>query len=275
VPTFVSDDAVTLRYHHEPSERSGSTPVLVVPGGPCRGVEYLAGLAETTGGRDLVVLHPRGTPTTGGLSRGWWRDAADVVALADHLGLAEVDVLAHSAGTRLALAAAVQHSARVRSLLLVTPPATWLTGTADDGEQLARARHDPLVDAAVDSLLGPPPADDDEFQRRWMVEAPAGYARWGEAERAHAGLGAVSLPAARAWFRDVPPDAADRVRAGVRSPVLVVGGAADAMTGVAPVESYAAALGADLVMLPDCGHYPWVEQPAALSAAVAPWLRRT
>ncbi|MDC7802968.1 alpha/beta hydrolase [Sphingomonas sp. BLCC-B65] len=60
----------------------------------------IAGIGESA---RVVVLHPRGTTRSGGLSRGWWTDADDVVPLLDALHLPAASVLAHSAGTRLAL----------------------------------------------------------------------------------------------------------------------------------------------------------------------------
>ncbi|MFC8191669.1 alpha/beta fold hydrolase, partial [Cellulomonas sp. NPDC057328] len=76
---------------------------------------------------------------------------------------------------------------------------------------------------------------------------------------------------ARAWFRHVPSDAAERVLGADLPPTCVVAGAQDVLTGVAPVEAYAAALGAELVVLDACGHYPWVERPAAFRDAVLDW----
>ena len=72
----------------------------------------------------------------------------------------------------------------------------------------------------------------------------------------------------------------DRTRAGLRAcreagitpSTLVVAGADDALSGRAPVTAYAAALSAALTWLPDCGHYPWVEQPQAFRAIAADWL---
>ncbi|GAB3407027.1 alpha/beta hydrolase [Schumannella luteola] len=249
-------------------------PAIVVPGGPARGVEYLDDLAGLGADRRLVVLHPRGTPTTGGRSRGWWTDADDVVSVAGALGLAQVDLIAHSAGTRLALAVAARHPRLLSSLALVTPPSDWLSGVAHDGADLAARRGDPDVDAAWASLTGAEPADDAAFQRAWDSEAPAGYAAWTGIEQQHAGVGDMSLASVRAWFRDVPADAADRILAAARPRTLVVSGDGDLLTGVAPVRAAAAALGAELVELSGCGHYPWVERPTEFRAALADWLRR-
>jgi proline iminopeptidase len=57
-------------------------------------------------------------------------------------------------------------------------------------------------------------------------------------------------------------------------PALVIHGRQDPI----PLESSraaAGALGAELVVLDDCGHVPYVEQPDALFAALVPFLERT
>jgi pimeloyl-ACP methyl ester carboxylesterase len=251
-----------------------AAPALVVPGGPCRDPEYLGDLAGIAGVRPLVVMHPRGTPRTGGRSRGWWNDAEDLVAIADALSLDAVDIVAHSAGTRLALAAAARFPDRVRSLLLITPPATWLTGSAHDGEILASQRNEPAVTAAAASMAAPTPTTEAGFQRAIRVEAPAGYARWSDLERAHSSVGGMTLGAALAWFDAIPDDAVERVLGAALPDTCVIAGDRDILTGVQPVRDYARFLGADLRMLAGCGHYPWVEQPSAFRAAAVGWLGR-
>ena len=248
-------------------------PAIVLPGGPCRGVEYLADLAGLGDDRALVVLHPRGTPTTGGLSRGWWTDANDVVLLADALGLDRVDLVGHSAGTRLALATAARYPDRVRSLALITPPASWLTGTASDAEALL-ADAEPEVRAGYRALTDDDAETAKAFREQFLRQAPASYAHWTARESGHARVGRMDRDAAYAWFRDVPADAAGRILGTDLPPALVIGGDRDLLTGVAPVRAYADALGAGLTMLADCGHYPWIEQPDAFRASLRAWLRR-
>lgn len=248
-------------------------PAVVLPGGPCRGPEYLGDLAGLGDVRSLLVLHPRSAPGTGGLSRGWWQDADDVVALADALGQDRIDVVAHSAGTRLALATATRFPDRVRTMALVTPPAAWLSGTEWDGPAIAARRADPAVAAALRSMTRPPASTEDGFQEALRIEAPACYARWTDVERAHAGTGSTTRAAVAAWFAGIPADVAEQILAAPLPPTLVVGGAEDVITGDRPVRDYARALGAELVVVDRCGHYPWVEQPEAFRAALAPWLR--
>lgn len=248
-------------------------PAVVLPGGACRGPEYLGDLAGLGSIRPLVVLHPRGTARTGGLSRGWWTDAEDVVAVIDALGLATADLLAHSAGTRLALATAARFPERVRTMALVTPPARWLTGTAYDGDDLVVDREDPVVAEAIRSLYEDGEGDsEEEYRATFLRQAPASYARWTPVEQEHAQVGAVSLAADAAWFQDIPDDVSARILAAEMPPTLVVGGDRDLLTGVGPVLDYAAALGAEITMIEGCGHYPWVEQPSAFRRALEGWL---
>lgn len=270
--TFRAADGTDLAFSTTGAAGSERPPVLLVPGGPCRGVDYLENLAGAGSDRPIVVLHPRGTPTSGGRSNGWWADADDLIALADHLGLERVDVIGHSAGTRLVLAAAAQSPDRLRRLALVTPAAAWLTDAAWDGDAIGGRRGDPAVIAALESLTGAQPVDQRQWDAARAVEAPAGYAHWTARERAHSTVGGWELGAVEAWFTGVPDDASARILAAPRIPTLVIGGDADILSGVAPVAAYADVLGAELRMIPDCGHYPWVEQPEAFRAELDGWL---
>lgn len=248
-------------------------PIVVIPGGPCRGPEYLGDLAGIGDIRPLVIVHPRGTPRSGGLSRGWWADADDVVAVIDALGLRAADLIAHSAGTRLALATAARFPGRIRSMALVTPPASWLTGAAYDGDLLPADRDDPIIGAAISSLAAEDDGDsDEEFRRVFLRQAPASYAHWTPTEQKHATVGAMSAAAAAAWFDGIPDDVSAQILAAPLPPALVVGGDRDLLTGVRPVVDYAAALGTDATLIADCGHYPWVEQPAAFRRVIEGWL---
>ena len=247
-------------------------PAIVLPGGPCRDPEYLGDLAGLGTLHPLAVLHPRGTPRSGGSSRGWWTDADDVVALADALDLPQVNLVAHSAGTRLALATAVRYPDRVASMALVTPPAAWLTGTPYDGTPLAEARTEHVVREAITSLEQDDPDTEEAFRAAFLRQAPATYAHWNAEEQAHAHVGAVSLAAATAWFADIPHDVVDRIRAATLPRTLVLGGDQDLLTGVQPVIDYARMLGAEHRLVVDCGHYPWVEQPEAFRRLVGDWL---
>lgn len=247
-------------------------PALVIPGGPCRPPEYLTDFAGLGDHHPLVVFHPRGTPASGGLSHGWWADADDVVAAIDALDLDAIDIVGHSAGTRLSLAVATRFPERVRSLALVTPPSAWLTGTAYDGDDIVALREDAEGIAGYASIRNDDADTQDAFEEVFHRQAPATYARWTATEQAHADIGRMDLAAAEAWFNGIPADAVELIRAASLPPTLVVGGDVDLLTGRRPVEEYAAALGAELAMISGCGHYPWVEKPEEFGRILDEWL---
>ena len=122
-------------------------------------------------------------------------------------------------------------------------------------------------------MSGPQTETEPDFQRTIEAEAPAGYARWTSREQCHATIGEMTLAAASAWFNDIPADAAARILTSPQPPTLVLGGAEDILSGVDPVRAYAKALAARLAFLPDCGHYPWIEQPEAFVRILDGWLQ--
>jgi pimeloyl-ACP methyl ester carboxylesterase len=246
-------------------------PVIVLPGGPCRDPAYLGDLAGIGDVRPLIVVHFRGTAASSDASPGWWRESDAVIAIADHLGLERLDVVAHSAGTRVALATMARHPGRIGRAALVTPASSWLTGTAHDITETAARRADPIIDHA---LAAPAEMPDTEsgFQDVLQQEAPLGYAHWSVREQRHAQIGATTRAATLGWFSAVPDDAPAQILAVELPPVLVIAGAEDMLSGVRPTRAYADALGAEQAWIADCGHYPWIEQPEEFRAILSGWM---
>jgi pimeloyl-ACP methyl ester carboxylesterase len=274
VPTYAAADGVLLHYDLLGSGTSGGCPIVVLAGGAARHPGYLGDLAGLTFAHRLVMPHLRGvgrSPAPTLADKGsFWRQAADLESLRNHLGVERIVVVGHSAGTRLAIAYAVQYPQHVAGLLLITPPATYLVDEPSDVDALLDARRgEPEFDAALVALSAGPAGTDDDSLNTWQqLVAPAGYATWSAVERAHAQVGRWDRAAAEAFFSvDPPRDLADRIGS-VTAPVLVLAGAADCFTGVAPVLALADLFpNGDAVVLDRCGHYPWVEQPAAFRSA--------
>ncbi|TFC26476.1 alpha/beta hydrolase [Cryobacterium sp. TMT2-18-3] len=105
----------------------------------------------------------------------------DIEHLRVHLGLDRVVLMAHSAGTRLALACAAQFTLSVARLVLITPPAAYLVDEPSDAHTLiGKRRGDLLFEAAFAALeAGRQTVDDDGFNAWQQESAPAGYATWG------------------------------------------------------------------------------------------------
>ncbi|PZF81976.1 alpha/beta fold hydrolase [Jiangella anatolica] len=280
MPAYRAADDTSLHYDELAGPVAAGPPVVVLAGGAARHPAYLGDLAGLAGRHPLVIPHLRGvgeSPAPDEPEAGsYWRQAGDLEALRRHLGQDRLLVAGHSAGTRLAVAYAVQYPAHVAALVLITPPSTHLVDAEPDAEAIAERLRaaDPAVDDAWTALLAGPAVLDDEGFNVWQRRvAPASYAHWGPAEREHAAVGRYDLPANRAYFSvDPPADLAERL-ASVTAPVLVVAGADDAMTGFAPVAALAQRFPAGrLAVVDDCGHYPWVERPTPFRAAVDAFL---
>lgn len=277
VPTYEGADGAQL--HYDVLGNGTAYPLIVLAGGAAMHPQYLGDLAGMGARWRLCIPHLRGvglSPAPVDATQGsFWGQAADVDGLRRHLGLQRCLVAGHSAGTRVAISYAAQFPHRVAGLLLITPPAAYLVDVPSDTEALISARRgEPAFDAALAARdAGPDLSSDETFNAWQQASAAVAYATWGETEQAHARSGRWDLAAARAFFSvDPPGDLADRLRE-VTAPVLVIAGALDCSTGVAPVIALADLFPAGrAVVIDDCGHFPWVEQPAAFHRAVDPFV---
>lgn len=265
MPTFRAADAAELHY----DEWGEGRTLVVLPGGAGRHPEYLGDLAGLPG--RLVVHHFRGSGKSASAATvSFWEQARDLEDLRAHLGLERLDLVAHSAGTRVAVAYAAQYPDRVASMLLITPPVAYLTDTPSDGEELVAHRlGDPVFDAAARATReGPWSEEQSDFERWQALTAPAGYAAWTEREQAHARVGHTVLATVRAFLAVTVPEDLPRRLSEVAAPVRVIAGAQDFLTGLAPVVAAARLFPkGEVVVIDDCGHYPWVEQPDAFREA--------
>ncbi|WRZ94262.1 alpha/beta hydrolase [Streptomyces sp. NBC_01007] len=277
---FAAPDGTRLAHH----ARGEGAPLLCLPGGPMRASAYLGDLGGLTRHRRLCVLDLRGTGDSGlpvdPATYRCDRQVDDVEAFRAHLGLDRVDLLAHSAAGDLALLYAVRHPRRVRTLTLVTGRARALgvDFTAEHrAEGAARRAAEPWFEGARDA-----------YGRIWAGTAtdadadaatPFFYGRWDAAARAHAATEveqtneeAADRYAAPGAFR---PAAARAVVAAWEVRVLLVAGGLDS----GPLPRVAAAVAdlfprAELAVLPDTGHFPWLDAPEAFRETVAGFLDR-
>ena len=277
MPTFTTHDGALLHYDLLDSGGTGE-PVVVLGGGPARHPAYLQDLAGLPSVRPLAVLHQRGVgeSATSRPLKAWPDLAHDVEALREHLGAGQVDVLAHSAGTRVALAYAATHPRHVRRLCLVTPPARDLVDADDDSRAMVMQRQDePWFADFVAALPELEAASTPEEHRALApVIAPLAWSTWDECAQAHEVLGERYLDASAAFsFEALPPPTLTRDLGACGAGVLVVAGEADALTGLKPVLAVADLFPrGQAVVIKHAGHYPWVEQPEAFRRAVDAFL---
>jgi proline iminopeptidase len=278
MPTFTAPDGTRLAYRSE----GGGEPLICLPGGPMQDSAYLGDLGGLAARRRLIVLDPRGTggsaaPADTSSYRAD-RQVDDVEALREHLGLERIDLLAHSAGTNLAILYALRHPAHIGRLLLIAP-SLFAAGIAVSAEMrlaVARLRQDepwfPGAYAALEAIAAGRGTD-------WPAIAPLRHGRWdADAEAFEAAMEAqTNQEAAEIFAADGVFDPA-AVRAGLaahRRPVLLLAGEFDVNSPPPAVAELAALPAAGtLVVQPGAGHNPWRDDPERFTATVTAFLRR-
>ena len=278
MPVLAAPDGTELAYH----VRGEGSPVVCLPGGPMQDSEYLGDLGGLSGHRQLVLLDPRGTGRSASpadpRSYRCDRQVGDVEALREHLGLDQIDLLAHSAGANLALLYSARHPQRVGKLVLVTP-STFAVGISATGEsrlEAARSRRDEpwfdLAHTALQAIVAGDATDDS-----WTAIQPFFYGRWDAVAQRHQAAqdGHRNDEAAAAFGADGGYDpAATRAQlAAVTAPVLLIAGEVD-LNSIPGVVAELADLfpSAELVVQPGAGHFPWVDDAARFVAATATFL---
>ncbi|WP_010204320.1 alpha/beta fold hydrolase [Salinibacterium sp. PAMC 21357] len=276
MPSYEGSDGATLHYDVVGGE---TEPIILLAGGAARHPSYLGDLAGLGERHQLIVPHLRGVGRTAMPvveQRGsYWNQAEDIERLRIHLGLERLVLAAHSAGTRLAIAYAAQFAPTLARMVLITPPATYLVGEASDADVLSQKRQGDLVfESAFAALAAGPLVTDDAGYNAWQQQtAPAGYANWGAEEQAHALVGGWNLAAAKAYFSVSPPTNLALRLGDIEAPVLVLAGAEDCLTGLAPVVALAGLFPSGVAeVIERSGHYPWVEQPLAFRRAIDTFL---
>lgn len=278
MPRFASYDGTELSYR----VLGDGPPLVCLPGGPGRSIEYLGNLGGLDATRQLILLEPRGVgssadpadPATfrvGELVR-------DVEALRAHLALDRMDLLAHSAGAVLGTLYAAAHPKRISRLLLITPGLATIDVSSTEEQQragLERSANEPWYPSAAAALAK-------IFAGDLSIEAfresrPFYYGRWDETAQAHATAGVAErhMAAREGYFDGLVLDPA-ATRAALRelaAPVLLHAGELDPMV-TSDVVGEAAQYFEDptVVVQLRAAHFPWIDGPAAFTAALGSFL---
>jgi proline iminopeptidase len=278
MPAFSAHDGTGLAYRVS----GEGIPVICLPGGPMQDCVYLDELGGLPAHRQLIMVDLRGTgqsavPEDAGSYR-CDRLVDDVEALREHLGLDRLDLLAHCAGANLAALYVARYPERVGKLLLVTP-STMAVGIAATGEsrlEIARLRKDEpwfaAAFAALEAIVAGHTTDD-----TWKAIDPFFYGRWDAAAQAHhaAQDGHRNNEAATAFGAEgaFDPQATRAALAAFDAPAMLLAGEVDLNSIPAVVAEYADLFPhAELVVQPQAGHYPWLDDAGRFVTTTATFL---
>ncbi|NEE01251.1 alpha/beta fold hydrolase [Phytoactinopolyspora halotolerans] len=276
--TFDAADGTRLAYR-----RIGTgKPLVCIPGGPMLPSAELADLGGLSAYRTLILLDLRGTgdsaapadPSTYRCDR----LVDDVEALRTHLALDRIDLLAHSAGASLALLYATRYPERIDHLALITPSArpVRLEISDDDRRQVAELRRDeawfPDAYAALERIQSGSATETD-----WSAIMPFTYGSWDQVAQAHAARADEqrNVEAAGIYYSDgaLDPESTTASLADLQAPVLVVAGEYDVALPAHRAADYARLFAhADVAVLPQAGHQPWLDDPGRFAQTVNAFL---
>ncbi len=257
----------------------GATPLLAINGGMIYGHDLLwPALAPLAAARQVILYDQRGrgqTPAPPGLRAARVEhDVLDVVALREALGIARWDLVGHSWGGGIALLAAAADPGGVRRVVTfdaVGATSAWLDRL--HASALAHLEQRGATEAhALLSLLDPLALHEPDPQRHAEYSRTM-YAAWFHDQEMRSFSPPLALSptgaTVAARLRREGYDWRDRYAA-VRSPVLLIHGAEDALP-VAEAERSAQLIpGARLVVVPAAGHMPFFENPEpSFGAALA------
>ena len=189
--------------------------------------------------------------------------ADDLVGLADSLGIERFIVIGHSYGGYVAQEAALRHPGRISHLVLVS------TSPGQLGKDETDYQGPPPPPELV-ALMGSfaEAGDDMEAVMRKLLPWYLHSARVEDVEPLTAG----TVYSLAVMFQGFAVHAAwstvDRLH-GIDSPTLVVAGRHDVFTSLPQAERIARRIpDAELVVLEEGGHFPWLDQPEPFFEAV-------
>ena len=258
--------------------------LVVLHGGPGADHCYLLPQMLHLGERyDLLFYDQRG----GGRSRTdaqtpitWQMHVEDLGAVAIEFGLEPLSIVGYSWGAMLALLYATEqrrnpHLIPPARLSLINPAPLTLEYRRQFEAEFARRQQSPEIqrlreELAASGLKEKNPA---AYRQRAFELGVAGYFSDPRKARDLTPFRVVARVQQSVWeslgdfdlIRDLE---------GIKIPLIVIHGRDDPIPLASTVEA-ARALGTNLVVLDECGHVPYVEQPQRLFAALDPFLDET
>jgi pimeloyl-ACP methyl ester carboxylesterase len=274
---FTTADGRMLSY-----ERRGSGPLLVChpggPGGSAAEFRDFAGLDDTF---DLVLLSPRGSagsdPAAGYALTSY---ASDLDELRAHLGVERMDLLGFSHGGIVAMVYGASYPERVERLVLASTIAVFDQAAQAAQEAGIEIRRGEPWFAAAERAIADEQAGEfattEDLVANVQQQMPLYFHRWeGHEETARELADDFTQAEPLQHFNEHEFPTFD-LRADlrtIRAPTLVVTGESDFICGPVCARTIAGELrDGRLVIIPEAGHFTYIEQPGAFRGALVEFL---
>lgn len=255
---------------------AGKDPLVVLHGGPGASHDYLLPqmlhLAEN---HDVLFYDQRG----GGRSRTddqdpvtWRTHIDDLAAIVKEFTLDPLTIVGYSWGGLLAVLYALEAVDSPDRLLLIDPaPLAKRYRVQFEDEFRTRNQAPAILQMRAElEASGLRETDPEAYRHRLFELSVAGYFAHPENARDLTPFRVIARTQQSVWDSLGDYDLIPRLGE-IRCPTLIVHGRDDPIPVESSIEG-AKAMNARLVVLDDCGHVPYVEQPAALFAAVDEFL---
>jgi proline iminopeptidase len=267
---------------------AGAPRALVLHGGPGAHHDYLLPqmleVANVAGGHELFFYDQRG----GGRSKTnhrdevtWRTQVADVAAMVREFRLEEAPIIGYSWGALLAILYASEAATDSTipgngSLILIDPAPVTRQYRTEFEREFARRQNAPEIVRMREELAASDlrEKDPEAYRQRNFELSVAGYFADPRSAQDLTPFRVTARVQQSVWESLGDFDLiADGRLARIEGPTSIVHGRQDPIP-LASSEAAARAMSAELVIIDDCGHVPYVEQPAALFSAVERFLRR-
>jgi len=262
----------------------GAPRLLVLHGGPGADHRYMLPQMLHLGEEfDLLFYDQRG----GGRSRSdarvpitWQTHVEDMAAIVSELGLDPLSIVGYSWGAMLGLLYTIEQRKNAAlpapaRLTLINPAPLTRSYRQQFEDEFARRQASPEIQQLRDELTQSDlrERDPEAYRPRAFERSVAGYFSDPRNAKDLTPFRVVARVQQSVWESLGDFDLVQEL-SGVKIPSIIVHGRDDPIPLASSSEA-ARALGTKCIVLDDCGHVPYVEQPARLFAAIDPFLDET
>ena len=238
-------------------------PVVVLHGGPGAHHDYLLpGFDALATGRELIYYDQRGggrSPVSRDTPVGWREQVADLEELRQQWGIDRLVIAGYSWGGLLALLYAVEHPEHVSRLALISPAPAWREARREFEERFQQRNLAPELQQQRTDLRqsGLRERDPDAYAQRLFELSVAPYFFDPARARELTPFRVTGRTQQEVWSSLDDYDLRPRLGS-ISVPVLVLQGENDVIPTDA-TRTVGRLTGADLHLLPHCGHVPYIE----------------